>query len=533
MPKIFNLHFALRLAAFVVFVVCFALRAGDLPLADEVDFMKPIEAWVRGRPQVAGLWHAPFYPWFLSLTGKALGFSQTVFHFIGLLTSLGAAALIYKAARLVLPRLDEWPLTLLWSLTLLAPLTLGSALLLDYDSTLLVVTTAFYFFLLVAHDRKPLRHAVLAFGGVIGLCLLSKETTPLIYPLGFWILETPRRGVVRAFAAAAVAGIVAILVFLAFTSLWCAWFNLPLSAVFAMDLLGLKVHSAASSTMARPDLLAKFWGKIFPAFWVSLPLAALFLWRLPRLWKMNRAIQAITAVVIAVLLAYTLVLRQMTYYFPKYMVPVLIWMPWLVFVSGPWPKKTSRTELLLIGAILIWFAAFCEPLQILYGRSLREIPSAVLPYLVPIVIWLVLRARTKTKVFAFQTLVYVMALGASLAYCREAIVSSKAVTYWYGEKALLEARETIKEWRSMNPEGEIYSPAKDIAYVTREFGTKYVAMDPMLGLTEKLCAQQAPLLVVTRVREDNSILKAFQMDGYRRCLKLQQKTDTVYGTNSR
>lgn len=531
-PKMLNLHFALRLAAFAVFAACFAFRAGDLPLADEVDFMKPIEAWVSGRPQIAGLWHAPFYPWFLSLAGKVVGFSPAVFRFIGFLTSIGAAIFVYKAARLVLPRLGEWPLTLLWGLTLLAPVTLGSALLLDYDTTLLVVTTAFYFYLLVAHERKALRYPILTFGAVIGLCLMSKETTPLVYPLGFWILETPRRGVARAFARAVLVGIVGVLVFLALTWAWCLWFDLPLSAVFAMDLLGLKVHSAATSTV----FLAQIWSKVFPAFWVSLPLMALFVWRLPRLWRLSASIRAITAVVIAVLLIYTFVLRQMTYYFPKYMAPVLVWLPWLVFVSETWPAKAklmSKTDRVMVGAILIWFLVFCEPLGVLHGRTLRELPGALLPYLVPLAAVYALGLLRRSKALRIEILIYVMALGASLAYCRDVLLTSKAVTYWYGEKALLEARETIGQWRSLNPNGAIYSPAKDIAFVTREFGTKYVAMDPMLGLSEKLCAQRTPLLVVTRVREDNSILKASQMAAYRSCLKLQQKTHIIYGTNSR
>ena len=68
-----KLHIVLRLAIVALYCICFFKRAGYPPLADEIDFLKPLHKWVTDGPQRWGVFHAPYYPWFESWLGRLFG----------------------------------------------------------------------------------------------------------------------------------------------------------------------------------------------------------------------------------------------------------------------------------------------------------------------------------------------------------------------------------------------------------------------------------------------------------------------------
>src|SRR5262249_45948249 len=141
-------------------------------VADEVDFMLPLAVWAKTGPQRWGVWHTPFYPWIMSLLACVFGVSVAVGRSIGLVSILGSALLIADCS----PR-DEAKKTTLLALALLSPVMLGSALLMDYDNTLLVLSTSFYFWSLFKIEKAGMRgvRALALLSGSLALCWMSKE----------------------------------------------------------------------------------------------------------------------------------------------------------------------------------------------------------------------------------------------------------------------------------------------------------------------------------------------------------------------
>jgi hypothetical protein len=520
-----NFHPTLRLAAVAVFIFCFFARCSAFPIADEVDFMKPIEGWLIHGPQIQGLWHAPLYPWFLSVLGKIFGFSAANFRSLGFLCALIAMGLVYRAACLIKPKLEEWQLTLIVWLTALNPVLIGSSLLLDYDTTLLVASTALYFFLLVRHYYKPQKNMVLVFGGALALALLSKETTPLVYPLGLIVLDGPKKGFVKSTQNAFAVGLVGVALFCLVALSWCEWFDIPFSAIFQMDLLGLKLHGAGGGP-SSDDIWNNLWIKNLS---IDLDRVAAFFWNgLRRFTSLARA--GAMAVGrsrfgcsdddVYVCVAPNDLSFSEVYGADFDLVAVAI-----RSFSVEKGRKTlclSIERCACVNCGVIFSAA--DPFQVLYGRTLKELPSAILPFLLVFAVWVGIYQRRSRLRF----LVCALVLGHSVAYVREIFLSSYSATYWYGESALHEADRITREWRKEHPSGAIYSPAKDIAFVTRAQGTMYMPMDLMLGAATGLC-EKSEVLVLTRVREESSFFRAFQMAPYRKCLKITVGRDLAIG----
>lgn len=520
----------LRLAALALFGACFWMRAGRFPVADEVDFVKPIEAWVTSGPAREGLWHAPFYPWLLSLAGKVFGFTLGVLRAPGFFTTLFAAILAERAARHVARRGEEWKCSLVFVLTLLSPFALGSALLLDYDTSLLVASTALYFHLLVRVDSGSFARTVALFGGALALCLMSKETTPLVYPAGLILVLAARMPWARAASWATASGALGVALFLFASWLWCSVYSLPLGAVFEMDLLGLRIHGGMNPGLQRTGLVFSLWNKAVPAFWVGVPLSLAFLALLPRHLRARGGSAGVAVAVTLVLLVYTFALRQMTYYFPKYMAPVLPWLAWLVVVALPVPTLSMRSLALVTAALCAYFALAPDTLLVLYARTPAALALTLAIYLLPFIAWAFARATRKT-LLPLSVFCALTSVGLSVGYVARALFSSHEITYWYGETALMEARAKLESWRAAHASGRIYSTVKDLAWAGRDLGARHIPMDNMVAMTEKICSEKEPLLIVTRKREESSLLTAPQLAGFARCLKLGTGRDIVWGSN--
>ena len=525
-----KLHVILRFAIIALFVICFVKRAGGPALADEIDFILPMHKWVADGPQRIGVFHAPFYPWVESYLASFFSVKTGVLRLIGLVTTLLASGFLVAAALIVHPLLAPWRLTILLALALLAPYTLGSALILDHDPTVLLAATALYFFLMALHDRPSRDHQgrlVLTFGLALGLCLMGKESTALVYPAGLVLLFWPTFGFARALLLAALSGVLGCMFFLAVTSLWCSYYAIPLSTVFEMDLLGLTLMGGHPQPWNVLSFGASVWVKVVPMLWLGLPLSLLFLKRIPLIFRAGGAARAIALNVLLVLFTYTFLLRQTTYNFPKYMSPILLWIPWLVLVpdreSTGHSNLTSENFRSWAFVILLWFILVpLDPMWVLHDRTPHSLWLALAVFTVPTAVWVAVRYLNLTSWSngspRFSTMSLLFSVGLALIYCRTALISNASITYWYGDTSIAEAVTQVQDWRAKNPTGKIFVPSKDIAYSTREFGTIYISKDSLGADATTLCADKKPLLVVTRMREDTSLSRAAEYDVLRKCL---------------
>ncbi|MEW6056691.1 MAG: hypothetical protein AB1540_08755 [Bdellovibrionota bacterium] len=540
-----KLHLIARLAAVFIFLAAFFLRAGDFLIADEIDFAKPLAKWVTDGPQREGLWHSPFYPWLVSNLGRWFGFTPAVKHSIGFFTIIVTAMFLYRAALAVRPRLEEWKRTALIVIGLLFPVSLSSSLLLDYDTTLLMAATAGYFYLIASHysdsgnRKKPVGDfsKIAVLGSSLGLCLMAKETTPLVYPLAIFVAEWRRSSFVRGLFLSVCSAVWGIFFFLGAAWSWCQYYALPLSAVFEMDLLGLKIHGGAAAPWAVLSMQASLWVKSFPVIWVGPPLLVLFVAYLPRFFRGNGATGGITAVIVAVLLAYTFVLRQMTYYHPKYMAPVLPWLAWLCILELPSKLEASRSSLLgWMAGIFAWFLVLSSPLEVLYSRHLTALLQSLMIFLGPLAFWVVFRFSSQVKKRSVipnaSMMVLFLTLGLCASYAKSALFSGRSITYWYGEQAISEAVAIAKKWQANYPDGALYAPAKDIAWATRSLNGVELPKDELAAQSSRLCGKKDPFLIITRVREDSSLISGRGLERLRTCLKhVQIGKDIVWAAN--
>lgn len=522
-------HHLTRLALLAVFIACFILRAGDPPIADELDMVRPLTKWITEGPQRWGLWHSPFYSWIVALLGKLHGsFSLTITRSVGVLTTVLTAGLMYYVAHKIKPELAAWKLTLIVALGLMSPLMFGSAHLIDYDNTILLAATAVYFALIFAREknslRRPLRLSA-EFGLALALCLVGKESTPLVYPIGLVVLWWKPLGPWRAIAYATLSGIFGVVLFLVLAWAWCAWYSLPLLSIFEWDYQCLIMRLGVGG--AAPNLARSLWIRGSFVFWVGVPVFVFFAYKLPALIRRGGAIAAVSSIVVAVIFTYTFVLSQMTYQFPKYMVPVLPWISWLLLVA----EKEVRQKHLVwwVGGICIWFALAPNPLNVIYERDTTSAFLSLAVTLAPILLGLALR-RFRPSILQFSTLVALVSLGLCISYSKTLLFSNRALTFWYGDRAVHEIRPVVQSWRQKNPDGKLFVLAKDLTYATEDLGSFYINKDEMIGRAKTLCSGKKPFLLVTRIREDSSLLRAPELAVYRGCLKkIERGVDIVWG----
>ncbi len=515
-----------ELLIFVTFFALWLVRAAHHPIADEVDFVKPMLLWVQGGPRVEGLWHAPFYPWTLMALGRFFGPSPALFRVVGALCIAITGWVGVKAARRAYPEIKQYQSLILLALLLFSPALFSSALLLDYDTTLLTVATAGFFGALLSHEKEKAPRLAVRAGLWIGLCLMAKETTPLMYPLGVTVLLW-RRGEKpgRALAWSVLSLTVACALFLLTTWVWCKAYGIHMPRVFDMDVLGLKVHGGGSSNLTP---LRRLWVWLTPVLWLS-PSA---------LWLLHRAAQretgllkrpaaaAIFSVSIAVVLAYTFALSQRTYHFPKYMAPVFPWLLWLGFMGKLFSQERSQrvNALLFSGFCLIWFALVPNPLDLLHSRS----AEGVLIYAMVAGIPLGIAAFTRPR----GLVLLILTLASAIPHIKQALLTQKSITYWYGETALPDARPLVREWMARHPQATLISPAKDLGLELQDLGFEYIPKDLLKGDAKMLCAQREPLLILTRVREESSLTRQPELETLKNCLAtVQEHGDLVLGTN--
>ena len=521
-------HTAIRVLAFIIFVMVFIVRARDLPIADEFAFLEPIEKWVATGPQSYGLWHTPFYPWVLMLVGNCFGIvSAVTSRSVNLICVLFSALAMWRTASLLRPKLNHAQVSSLIIFSLLSPMALACTLLLDYDTTLLVASTSFYFYCLARFKDAGWKIQTAVSGLALALCLMSKETTPIFYPAAILVLISERFGVLRGLLATLFSFFIGAAVFAAFSWAWCAFYHLPFAMIFEMDLVTFQTQGGAKAVWAQMSVGQSLWTKLFPIFWAGVPMVTLFAFRLPELLKKGGVVRAITLVVLGVILVYTFALNQRTYYFPKYMAPVLVWLPWLCVVSE---KKLTVSRWWAVG-IISWFVFIpIDALCVLYLRGIQSLALSLCIIFVPLAVRFFLRIANRPSLGEFTIL---LGIGLSANYCREALLTSHSITYWYGERANNEAQELIAKWRLQHPDGTIFALARDFAYNNRASQVVYASKSQMEDRTRSICADPHSTLIVTRLRDDASLAIASELQGLSRCLKVvQKKGDLVFGANT-
>jgi hypothetical protein len=523
---------------FLFFWACGATRA---PLADEIDFLKPLQLWISDGPKVQGLWHAPFYPWILMYLGR-LNSQGAIWvpRLLGALSLLVALWFMIKASTISRPVMKPSD-RFLWLLTtVLAPATIGSSLILDYDTTFLIASTSAYFFYLIKEEPKPNWKYVMKLGSLIGLCLMSKETTPLIYPIGIFLRVTHSSGIVRGFLTSVFSLLLAIALFLATTAVWCKIYGIHMARVFDMDLLGLKIHSNVASAVSQnanatqlftTNSWRAIWVAITPWLWLG-PVSIFLLgdaFHAPkRLWQERNGPFSVGITVVSIIFVYTFLLSQKTYHFPKYMAPVLPWILWLGFHmrGAAGAPAAARIPGVMIYALFTagWFMLAPNPLMVLYARDAAGMITYLLIWGIPFGLIYMVRPRPAALL--------VLALTGNIGHLRDMVLTNRSVTYWYGETTLADVEHALAPWLSQKGNALIYSPAKDIAWALRNRGAEYEPRDLLASRAQTICDSQMPHIIISRHREDSSLSRSPELNTLKSCLKeVVTKGDLVIGAN--
>lgn len=503
----------------------------DPAIADEVDFILPLRVWVESGPVRHGMWHTPFYPWILTGLGHAFGMSVAAFRSVGILCVLATAVFVQQAWRELRPSGSRRPSDelCLWILSLFLPALFGAALILDYDNTLLLAATAWFFRELIRASQGSSSRSGMPWGLGISFaaCLMAKETTPWLYPVGIWLT-------LRSTTRTVQATLLGVGIFLATVVVWCRLHGIAPLAVFEMAWLGLKLRGQPGGEGL--SLARSLWVKASPLFWLGGPTVAAALCAAfipssgtPLLAQARkRAIGAVTVLCAGVLLAYTFGLRQMSYHFPKYMVPVIAWIPFLSLLRAPVLEAGSsqRSDWLRAGAFIAAALAFFlvpDPLSAVYGRDgAHLLKSSVGQLGVPLALGLAFYFFAQGKELgAVRTALWLMA-ALSLAHgVRAARFPERSVTYWYGERALWDASQEAKRLRAQAPLTRLMATAKDLGIAIEPFGGRHFLVSDLERESDAICKGSEPVWIVSRAREDTSLDRSPALQRLRQCLRVE------------
>lgn len=512
LPK--GLFRASLLLSTLVFVGLFFLRFRDPAIADDVDLILPLEIWLKNGPNAWGVWHSPFYPWIVFQLQRLIQNPVAASRVAGCVTTLITAALIAKSVKLTAHR----AVTRVLALTLLCPVALGASLIIDFDNTVLTAATALYFYFLIRDESKPwfspqrylLR--ILAAGVCIGLCLSAKETTPLIYPLALIFAWKKNYGIKRAWVGAVLAGTLGVCFFVILSGAWCHYYNISWSAIFRTDLINLKNKGVGAPVWGWEK---RAWIALFPVLWVGLPLVFGFLFKLPQRILSGGAWAGVASVCLLILFAYTAVFQQTTYYFPKYMVPALLWIPALTF---SFERSEEKMPWYIVVLAIVWGLLTPSALLAIHEKNLSSLLLSQLYWVMPLVMIFALQAhRIKRKLVDF---VFLSSLALTGSILKDALsATDRSLSYWYGDSALSQIRDYPLA------DGIKLTAAKDLYLATRSRGVEYATKEQILQRIPALCAQERPVTILSRVREDTSVSAETLRSAVSSCFRVEIQGD--------
>jgi 4-amino-4-deoxy-L-arabinose transferase-like glycosyltransferase len=179
--------------------VAITLQLGDPLVTDEPQFAD-VAASIAATGKPLGyshgvlkpiLSHPTLYHTLLAVPVSIWGKTPAAGRSLGVVCFAGAALLVFLAVR----RLTKggWPPVFALALFALHPLAVNSALLVEIDTTLLVLFAAVFFYWLVRLEFQLNLKISLALGAFFGVCQLAKLTTPPLFLLALVVYYVVNR----------------------------------------------------------------------------------------------------------------------------------------------------------------------------------------------------------------------------------------------------------------------------------------------------------------------------------------------------
>ena len=159
--------------------VAASITATGKPLGYSHGVLKPI------------LSHPTLYHTLLAVPVSIWGKAPAAGRSVGIVCFAGAALLVFLTVRRLTA--NRWPPVLALALFALHPLAVNSALLVEIDTTLLVLFAALFFYWLVRLDFQLNLKRSLLLGAFFGVCLLAKLTTPPLFLLALAVYYAVNR----------------------------------------------------------------------------------------------------------------------------------------------------------------------------------------------------------------------------------------------------------------------------------------------------------------------------------------------------
>jgi hypothetical protein len=159
--------------------VAASIAATGKPLGYSHGVLKPI------------LSHPTLYHTLLAVPVSMWGKAPAAGRSVGVVCFACAALFVFLAVRRL--TVGKWPPVLALALFALHPLAVNSALLVEIDTTLLVLFAAVFFYWLVRLDFQLDLKGSLPLGAFFGVCLLAKLTTPPLFLLALAVYYAANR----------------------------------------------------------------------------------------------------------------------------------------------------------------------------------------------------------------------------------------------------------------------------------------------------------------------------------------------------
>ncbi|UCE28259.1 MAG: glycosyltransferase family 39 protein [Candidatus Coatesbacteria bacterium] len=457
--------------------VAASIAATGKPLGYSHGVLKPI------------LSHPTLYHTLLAVPVSIWGEAPAAGRSLGVVCFAGAALFVFLTVRRLTT--TRWPPVLALALFVLHPLAVNSALLVEIDTTLLVLFATVFFYWLVRLDFQLSLKTSSVLGAFFGVCLLAKLTTPPLFLVALAVYYAVNRDWTNlkwvplvVFVSAAVFAVVYFPYTLALGLPWYKPFVHPFSR--AADVAGASYLVTLAKRAVRIML------------WVGLPLILAWgaaVWARRRDWFGGRLAPVDYAAVLGVMIfiGYWLVGGD-GYGFVKYHAPLVPLLAIFLAVHfGPAVARERARSLVFILGLAFAFYLLAARDSLYYPYAARELtevrgvsPGAVRTallltggtYLFPILSFgLIARAGRRAMV------VFLVGLAAGPALIVNQLYKPYSHRYNYGEAGLEDAIGTVDSY----PEDAAVVVPLDVAFGD-DYRHPHKTAESVLGDRDELLA---------------------------------------------
>ncbi|MBO9648739.1 MAG: glycosyltransferase family 39 protein [Variovorax sp.] len=463
----------------------FTLDEMDFPLVAKATSESGRPVYYRGEesPEHLGLYHPPLYIYALAGHIKLFGFSENTVRSFGLICTLITAYL----SILIIKELVQEKYLGLSSLAFLAlyltnPYTLANTTLPDIDSTILPPLITLFILLLIRDSKK------IALGGVFGLLLWAKLTTPLaLIPLAISYWKISKHSIQEIGNRAVIIFGSGIVLFVATYWIYCKVADLSFSYAFTFLVHSFTKGSGTSGIEQVPAKILQnlnyssaFFASITPPF-LLLFVATLTSESIDKNGTFAR-IRVLLLMYFAagVTLFYCGLIAPFGGFF-KYPFAVFQlacigisivtarWISNFVYNRSEQPKKLQIATLCFVG-LIFWYVTihFADDLDLHFNRQPAYIPLLII--LAGILVGLILRF-TKNRENAPSTvasITFAAVVGITLSVSRYDAILPTSTKYDRGQSGM---DETVSYLKSQMKKDEVIWSMKDVGYYT---GNRYV-----------------------------------------------------------